>query len=187
MRAYGRLNARQLDALGEAVKGRVVHDLGSGHLYLAHEVMRLGACQVHAVDKAYRDGAPTWGRREVILHPEYFTEYAEHVADIDVALLSWPPNWPTPGLGWLLSLAKTIVYLGSNFNASSCGTRDLFRRFRSRDVLVHEPDFYNTLLVYGAVRRTGPRSVVYPEEYAGLTGELLQYDDYEGKHMEVRL
>lgn len=92
-----------------------------------------------------------------------------------MAFVSWPANRPDEGLLTLLKRAATLIYLGKCTDGTCCGWPGLFTYFLSRELLVHVPDEYNTLFVYGGALET-PRTGEW-EERAGLdwTGDPWSY------------
>lgn len=169
----GRLTAHQDRRLLPIVRGREVHDLGSGNCVLASRLIDHGARYVYAVDKRYKheklEGLPP----RVQQVGEYFADWATRWPMIDVAFVSWPQQYAIEGLVTLACVAKTVIYLGSNFDCSACGSPELFRYLRTREVQVHMPDRHNTLIVYG--KHLDARRALLPEEYAGLHREGEPY------------
>lgn len=190
--SYARLSPEQTEALRRHVKGRVVHDLGAGLCNLSVALLDLGAKRVIAIEKekmpvldrpglvqvraSFQDAAGSedvehaWGRAEI-------ERAREFVRSIDVAFLSWPPNYPVPGLLDLLERARSVVYVGKNTDSSACGWGRLFRlALIPRRVLAHVPDPKNTLIVYGRV--AGPRRLL-GEEFAALVSAQEQVVTFE--------
>jgi len=167
--SYGKLNPHQREVLNVVIQNRQVTDLGAGDCELAHELLRLGARGVLAVDKTFQP------RVESIQYIQsYFNAYTEA---IETAFLSWPPNWNCPGLIDLLDRADVVAYLGKNTDGTACGYSLLFEYLVSREVVAYVPDRRNTLIVYGSGR--GKRAPL-GEEYAGLnTEDWFAYEDVE--------
>lgn len=161
--SFGRLSDAQRELLRPFVAGRVVHDLGAGSGALSLILLELGATHVVAIDKEL--GLQT---HDLVTSVEcYFDEYSSD-DPIDTVLVSWIPNYPTPGLSFLASLAKQVIYLGKNTDGSSCGTRELMVGLLSRHVLAHAPERQNTLTVYGESQGRYVDRQVTGEEYAAL-------------------
>jgi len=96
-------------------------------------------------------------------------------ADWDLA-----DRFPT-GLLQALDRADVVIYLGCNTDHSACGSPELFRQLCGRELLGHVPHRRNTLLIYGRGTRTGPLT---GEEFAGLTGALLSFEEAVEKAAE---
>lgn len=162
------LSFKQERALRRFVAGREVHDLGAGGLKLSRCLIDLGARYVYAVDKRYKHVTerPEDLPPRIELMGEYFADYAKTHRMLDVAFISWPQQHAIEGLRMLACVATTVVYIGSNFDGNACGNPDLFRYFRTREVLSHVPDRPNTMLIYG--RHLSEKRPLLPEEYAGL-------------------
>ncbi len=65
----------------------------------------------------------------------------------------------------MLNTARTVIYLGSNFDGVSCGSEEMFHELSRREVLALVPHKFNSLIVYGSQR---VQRRLLPEEYAGL-------------------
>lgn len=153
--------AGQQEAIQEVVRGRVVHDLGAGDFVLAHELLRMGASKIVALDK---EAPHTWkGDARIQVVRGYFHAYT---GDIDVAFMSWPQNYNDEGVLRLIERAGTVVYLGKNTDGSACGSLRMFDHLVGRELLAHVPDRANTLLIYGKLLAE-PREAV-GEELAAL-------------------
>jgi hypothetical protein len=169
---YGRLNPRQLAALEPHVRGHHIHDLGAGNLDLARELVCLGA-EVTAIDK---NPMPLSQHRRIRTRQCRFDDLlSDPPAHI---FLSWPVNRADAAVLTLVMLAKTTVYLGSNLDGSACGFEQLFKALLYRELVGHEPDRPNTLLVYQGYRKN-PREPVW-EEHAALNQHerVFRYRDY---------
>lgn len=172
--SFGVLLQSQLECLRTFVAGREVTDLGAGDCANAMRIRRLGASKVIAVDKETVITGVSIGRgpRSIVCERSYFDGYWE---PIDVAFLSWPPNWHCPGLVQAIDRASIVAYLGKNTDGSACGWRDLWEHLRGRSVLAECPHRRNTLIVYGAGCSARP---LLPEEQAALDpGCLYGYED----------
>lgn len=170
--SYGRLNPRQLAALEPHVRDQHVWDLGAGDLFLSHELVRLGASGVTAVDKE---------RLPPPLDPRVKTSQASFDDLLDcttrkIVFLSWPLNHPDVSLLILTMGAETVIYLGSNLDGQACGFRSFFEHLLHRELVTHEPDRLNTLIVCGDYC---PRRAPTWEEHAALNQQgILRYSDY---------
>lgn len=180
MMALGSFTPQQAKIAARFVKDRVVHDLGSGELGGAMMLAELGAKRVVAVDKIYKDGGRdclTWdattrlpGALEIV--GAYFEEYDDTEPEIDVAFVSWPLSQGVEGLARLASRAKTVMYLGTNFNGTRCGSPSFWRCVTTRNVLWHAFDEWNSLIVYGEDR---VRRALMPDEIAATNDTDVFY------------
>lgn len=161
--SYGRLSDAQRELLRPFVADRIVHDLGAGSGALSLILLELGAAHVVAVDKEI--SLPHHNKITTV--ECYFDEYRSD-DPIDTVLVSWPHNSSSPGLSFLVGLAKQVIYLGKNTDGSSCGTRELMVGLLSRPVLAHAPERQNTLTVYGESQGRYVDRQVTGEEYAAL-------------------
>jgi hypothetical protein len=146
---YGFLARDMEDWIKPYVKSKVVWDLGAADLEYTMKVLEMGATSVVAVDRAYKrdyDIDPSKVPPNIKLEACYFKDL--HPSSIEVAFLSWPQNMRMPGLLELLSVAETIIYLGSNVNGDSCGFPALYDYLRTRHIAVHIPHRANTLAIY---------------------------------------
>jgi hypothetical protein len=176
---YGTLTEAQAKFVREVVRGRRVHDLGAGICTCAKLLLQWGATEVIAIDKERYKVAPEPG---LTIVQAYFEAYinAHPTEPIDVAFVSWPANRLDGDLIRLVSLAKTIVYLGKNTDGSMCGDPHLFKYFLSRRLEKYIPDPRNALIVLGEVG-SGFRPP-QGEELAGLLsfdGAMLSYKEAE--------
>ena len=184
--SMGKLNDEQEAVLRNFVMGYNVHDIGSGQLGLSRKLIELGAHTVTAIDKLYadfrnnnfKDCAP-WvpPHPGITLVGEYFEEYASYGHFIDVAFVSWPEAYhPDNGLVALLTGVRTVIYLGTNFDGTACGSIALFQHLSRRNILATVPHKWNTLLVYGNEQQTRR---LLPEEYAALhrDGAYFKFGD----------
>jgi hypothetical protein len=178
---YGGLTQEQRGKVVEAVKGRHVHDLGSGEGHFTYWLAD-HAKTVVGVDKERFDLAM---KPNVDFVVSTFEDYDEKTyPEVDVAFLSWPANHMDSGLFSMVKRAKRIIYLGKNTDGTMCGFPELFRLTACRELEVHIPDPKNTLLILGApIYHGAPRSFqrdLTGEEYAGLTaydGPVVAYRD----------
>lgn len=166
--AYGCLSTEQRKAVREVIQGRVVTDLGAGNLSLSAELLQLGATQVIAVDKERAQSA----NPQIQVIQSYFKTFLN---PIDVAFVSWPSNWETPGLIEALARSTIAIYLGKNSDGACCGTPKLFDSLHRREVLAHVPERKNTLIIYGSHQVQRP---ALGEECAAMNLDTLySFDD----------
>jgi hypothetical protein len=149
----------------------VVHDLGAGSGALSRVISLLGAKHVIALDMN-----PLFKRRypRVTRVCGHFLGYHEPV---DTALVSWPYNGMDSGLPEIIDRARVVIYLGKNTDGTACGTRQFWDRVTRRQVLAHEPDQRNTLIVYGegiAMR------MPLPEEAAAGSAKVMSHNEAHG-------
>lgn len=197
--SLGQLHGEQERTLAPFVKGKVVYDLGAGALGMAHELVRLGAKHVVAVDMEYKssfnnhlNNMQKWksGSPKISLHANSFDEFLlKHRSPIRTALVAWPWGHNFGGSGdvplvALLRHATTIIYLGKNFDGTSCGSRVLFDEFTKREVKAECPHRWNNLIVYG--KHSKKLRELLPEERAVYAEEVLWYDDVYGRPEEAR-
>ena len=179
MNVYGRLTDAQTKALGRFVEGKEVYDLGCGpNAPHARRLLDLGARHVVGVDREIAsmdlglspDPLDETDPRVTRLCAIFF-QVLEEVTSIEVAFVSWPTNGPyDAGLVPILAKAEVVVYLGCNFDGTSCGTPDLFKHLLSRELLAVGPDKLNSMIVVGKRLKSPtarPRKAT-PEEIAGL-------------------
>jgi hypothetical protein len=143
--SFASISLEQRAALQEAVQGRVVHDLGAGDLKLGAKVLQLGASHVVAVDK---EDQPRYLPRGMTYRKCLFKDFRD---PIDVALISWPPNYGSYNLAELAMRANRVVYIGQSTDGSMCGFPELFFVLILRRLLAYCPDRKNTLIVYGGL------------------------------------
>ncbi len=170
---YGRLSLDQRKTLAKFVRGKIVHDLGAGDLTLSHELLKLGAAEVYAIDKDPKPSSALPSR----LH--YKREYFHNVKSrMDTVFLSWPANYDTNVVP-LVQQAGTVIYLGCNTGGSMCGTPELFKAMILRELLAYEPHRENSLVIVGKV--TGAPRLPTGEELAGLNvmSSYYSFDEAE--------
>jgi hypothetical protein len=166
--SYGELTDEMQRALGPILRGRVVYDLGAGDLGHSHALLRCGADRVVAIDK---EAMPKPRSPRVTAVQSYFDRVV--VPDrVDVAFVGWPQNRPLPGLLNWLDAADVVIYLGHNFDGSSCGNAALFGYFTTRQLVVEVPGRRNSLLVMG--ERMKKLRALTPEEAAHFSAEVVQ-------------
>lgn len=161
--SYGEITDDMQVVLTERVDGKTVYDLGAGDLTHSHLLVALGARAVVAVDKA---PMPTPRSPNVTRIQGPFAEVPVPER-IEVAFLAWPQPFPMPGLLDWLAAADMIVYVGHNFDDSSCGTEALFFDLTRRRLLDEVLGRRNTMLVLGD-RLAEPRPMT-EEEAAHFT------------------
>lgn len=166
---YGNLSLAMREALKPIVKGRVVYDLGAGDLDHAKTLLRCGASAIMAIEK---DPLP------VTLHPSLNITLIESLIasvpvppDLDVVFLGWPQNYFIPGILTWMKAAKTLIYLGHNFDGTACGFPDMFEHMQERRLDLHIPDARNTLIVVSE-RLNFPRHST-PEEAAAASDDVV--------------
>jgi hypothetical protein len=164
--SHGKLNDEQEAVLRRFVMGYNVHDIGAGQLALAKKLQELGAHTVTAIDKMYSHHMVFTPHPSITLVGEYFEEYARHGHFIDVAFVSWPEVHGQRRIVDLLRGARTIIYLGSNFDGTACGSVEMFQYLSQREVLALVPAKWNSLIVYGHTYPIQRR--LLPEEYAAI-------------------
>lgn len=175
--AYGKISPMMEAVLRPLVTGKVVYDLGAGDLQHARHLLRLGARRVVAIDK---EPKPTHSP-DIEVVEGYFNQVPVPPR-IEVAFSGWPINTSTPGLVSWLEVAETVVYLGHNFDHSSCGNPALFQHLLRRKLLAWVPHRANTLIVVGEPLAE-PREPT-PEE-AAFGSDTVRYferyhPDYKG-------
>lgn len=187
---FGHMSDAQCAEVVPVVKDRVIHDLGAGDLGMAHLLVELGAKHVVAVDRAESiavkalkpDGPIEFHRMD---HDAYVSQGMRDRYEMvsapsprfaqpqkpDVVFMSWPFNMPDSGLLLLASMAKSVIYLGSNWGGTACGFPDLFEHFVTRELVAHIPERPNTLIVLGA-QLEWPREPTQ-EEMGGMDLERI--------------
>lgn len=164
---FGKITPLFAERISPHVKGRKVHDLGSGDdLSLSLALIELGAKEAVAID--------TYPYVQLTTAPvRYVRNYFESVVDehVEVAFVSWPSNRSSSGLLELIRPAEIVIYLGTCMDGSMCGSPELYRYLATREVLTCEPHRANTLIIYGA--ELGFERVLLPEELAGIDHERV--------------
>ena len=170
---FGNILPVQAERIRPHVRGRAVHDLGSGHdLILSFELLDLGASKVTAVD-TYSPGQIEKPRIPGCV--TYVRNSFENIDEsIDVAFVSWPSSRENPGLTRLLRGASVVIYLGKCMDGLMCGSPDLFRYLSTRHVFAYEPDRNNTLIIYGG---EGAKRPLLREELAGIDYSTMYFFD----------
>ena len=183
---YGQLSKDQKKTIKPFIRNRVVHDLGAGDGRLSAELVDLGARRVVAVDEdaPWRKLQPPLPRGDKIRYVE--TSFAYFTEPVRTAFVSWPYQTSEYRLVAILREAKTVIYLGTNFDGTACGAPDFWWHVTRREVLAHEPYKKNTLIVYGAV--LPDRRALLPEEDAAMTGaHIRRFEDAYPKSPTSRL
>jgi len=175
---FGNILPFQAERIRPHVRARRVHDLGCGHdLSISYELLEMGAKTVVAVDTYAPDKIDRLKRNEQAV--SYTQDSFESYVDlVETAFVSWPSSRHSPGLIRLLSSASTVIYLGTCMDGLLCGSPELFRHLATREVLEHEPDRHNTLIVYGEKKVN--RSLL-PEELAGIDLSRIYFFDESRK------
>lgn len=174
------------------MKGRHVWDLGAGAMGWSHELVRFGASTVTAVDTLYKhrqenylNNMRDWKKCApdgVTVDERSFSELVTTgPAHLSVAFISWPDNayGKTMGLEVLVERADTIVYLGNNFDGTSCGSKIFWQYLMPRKVLCTLPSRTNTLTVYGkrVVNRYFDNARL-PEEHAAMSSVIMSTPEW---------
>jgi hypothetical protein len=173
---YGKLDRRQMAAVAEVVRGKLVHDIGAGDQRLSTLLVKLGAREVVAIDKEPSGRPP----KEVKTVTSTFVAFAaanpqlcvEQGGFLDISFLSWPVNHADLGMSHLVAYSKIVIYLGKCTDGMSCGWPGLFDHFLRRELSVYIPSRQNTLCIYGS-KLSVPRAGEY-EERAGLDWENIR-------------
>lgn len=157
--AFGKLNLKQETAIKPNVSDQLVHDLGAGDLSLAADLLRLGAKQVVAIDKAPYQRKPPQRINTVTC------TFENYPAPVDIAFISWPRENFDLGLLNIVRRARIVIYLGCNTRGNACGFPQMWQHLATRQVLSYVPEEYNSLVIYGS---TPERRKYLPEEYVGI-------------------
>ena len=179
---YGEITTEMEAVLRPLVKGKVVYDLGAGDLHHARHLLQLGARRIVAIDKGdfvaidkeYQP--PSTPRIETI--SGYFDAVPIPPGGIEVAFVCWPCNRYNPGLVTWLEAAEYVIYIGSNFDGTACGSPDLFEHLLRRRLTGYVPHRRNSLVAV-AERLPEPRETT-PEEAAARSPTIrhgFAYDD----------
>jgi hypothetical protein len=199
--SFGKLSRAQEAIVRRFVTGRAVHDLGAGDFFLSRCLIDLGARRVFAVERQARHsgileaGSPYEAVQVVGAGFRALGKVARHHRRVQDPLpAAWTPDvafvsWPTPedskftshsdySLLAFVRRAKVVIYLGSNLDGTMCGSRKLYEHLGRREVLAHEPDRRNTLIVYGRLLPRGRGRELLPEERAGIdTTQIYRFRD----------
>lgn len=170
--SYGKITSEMEAALRSIVQDKVVYDLGAGDLQHARHLLRLGAKHVVAIDK---EPHPTASGSITVIEG-YFDRVPIPTDGLDIAFVAWPINYRTPGLVTWLAAATVVVYLGHNFDGSSCGNPELFEHLIGRRLTHWVAHRSNTLIVVGEPLST-PREPT-PEEAAFGSDTVRYFDRY---------
>jgi len=147
--------ARQLEPF---VKDQSILDLGAAELLGSDLLVELGAQDVLAVD---RHPMPTPSSSRITTLETHFHQLKE---SRPVVFASWIVNWPV-NIEPFLTVAGVIISISKNTDASCCGYGQMWKLLMRREILLHVPEFKNTLTVYG------PKLVTRAptgEEYAAM-------------------
>lgn len=169
---WTRLHAAQAAAFDRAVRGRDVVDLGAGSGLLSRRALTAGARSVLAIEPS-EDTPP----RGVPVAREAAATWAARGHAVDVLVLGWAPNYPTPGFVELVRRAARVIYVGKGVGYRATGTRALWRELVLRAPSAYLPGYRSTLIVYD-----GPGPAVrelYDEERGGVDPETV-YPEREG-------
>lgn len=151
-------------------KDRHVTDLGAGACVQA-DILKQSGIDVVGVDGEF----PANVRPGVERIEMTFLDYLRTDPVIDVALLSWPAQYRTPGLIQLLWRAKAIIYWGTNCFRSAAGEATLWRYLSCLKLVeYYKPsgamERQSALLIYENVREE--RNLV-GEEVAALDRSVV--------------
>jgi hypothetical protein len=172
--SYGKLSRAQSEALKPFVR-EWIFDIGAGDLELSHELLRLGAVGVTAIDKEFhvQERQPNW--RLDLWKWDYDSDLMS--GPVTLPFVSWPVNHFSAGLMRFAAQCKSLIYLGSNTDGNACAFPLWFELLLYREVLLHVPEPTNTLIVYGPFM-TSPREPL-PEEYAAIHRErVLRFGEH---------
>lgn len=172
---YGTFPATFKKALRPYITNQRVIDLGCGDCERADILLSLDPEAIVGVDL----DPPC--KTSILTIAKDFKEALPEIFSFKptIAHLAWPINNECPGLVPILHHVPTVIYVGCNTDGTSCGNRDLFKHFITREILLHIPNRQNTLIVYGQPTQT-PRSKVY-EEIAALDQWNSPYKIYPYK------
>jgi hypothetical protein len=197
--SFGKLSPAQQAVVRRFVSGKTVLDLGAGTFELSRCLVDLGAEHVIAVERSTRER----GRLEIGTPYERVRVLPSNLSALgrvarragrrgveppashrraQVAFVSWPsPSGrmysPAPDFAILepVRKAQVVVYLGSNLDGTICGSPTLYQHLARREVLAHEPEKRNTLIVYGKLLPRGRVRERLPEEQAGIDTSKIYY------------
>jgi len=181
--SYGKLFPEMETTLREVIQDQDVFDLGAGKFVdLSRRLLMLGAKTATAVEKEL-----FWFHKDVLppglrLVRSYFHEWAppEEFRD-GVAFISWPANYRSQVTKLLQDHPpKVIIYLGSNFDGTTCGTPEFFKHLMTRELLHHHPNPRNSMIIVGDPLPEGEEREPTYEEWAALMGEIQRYRYEEG-------
>lgn len=160
--AYGKLTPKMKEAIRPYVEDKIIVDLGAGDLTQAKILCELGAYTVHAVDKTLPYIEPDC----IYTYDTYFRNMPAF-EDATVVFISWPlPSLDFRELEPLFERVDYIIYLGSNYDGTVCGTPAMFRYLLSREIEQHIFHRMNDLIIYG--RKLGYERVPIRAELAGI-------------------
>jgi hypothetical protein len=169
--SWATLTPTMRQALLDVSTGARVYDFGAGDCELANLVADVAA-SVTAIDD--QNTCESQRDPRVLFIYDTFRDAAEFLPPAcDVAIVSWPTNNARTMLELLpwLQHATRIVYIGSNFDGTECGSPALYGYFATRELLWHESHVLNSMLILGApavARRDLTR-----EEAAGIDADTV--------------
>ena len=157
---YGRMTAHMEEVLRAHIAGLVVWDFGAGDGYYARRMLALGARGVVAVEKEETFEAE--GYPPNLCWLTYYFKNVPPPNEIAVAFVSWPVNNSESMRSLLphLKVARKIVYLGKNDDATACGSPELFEFFTTLTVESEVADSRNDMIVYRNENRPAPLGVL---------------------------
>lgn len=182
--SYGRLTPIQEGILEQYVNGKIVHDIFAGTMFLSHEMLRMGAKAVHAIDEKL--APPENCDPRIVQFPIRVEEYLRRRSGrFTNAFVSWPDIGPTRGIGHLLARFSKVIYLGCNSGGTFCGSAAFWEEVLTREVLEYAPDQKNTLIVYGKKRHFMTRPMMGEETAGHLRQRLMSFEDAEALQYEA--
>jgi hypothetical protein len=164
-----RLSEDQIQQLEPFVQDRSILDLGAAQLEGSELLLELGARDVLAVD---RNRMPKPSSSSITTRVAQFHMLEE---TRPVVFASWIVNWPV-NIERHLEEAELVISISKNTDGSSCGYPQMWELLMRREILLHVPEFQNTLTVYGpnhvARAPTG-------EEFAATYPDLMRMFSFD--------
>lgn len=163
----GHLTPEMEQILAEVVKDRKVYDFGCAAGYFTRMIAK-SAASVVGVDKHRHPYSVP--EKNIMYVQSYFAGYdLPEVHESDVAFVSFPINSSHDyGLLRLIKPFQTVVYLGANYNHTSCGYFELYFHLIHRPVMHTLQIPRNTFTVYGKHDGNLRRELLF-EEIAAMT------------------
>lgn len=171
---FGVMTEALLAALGDAVRGKSVLDIGAGDCQRTRMCLDVGAKSVVA---AGPDVVPRAARGWTVFQG-YIDQYRGPKPD--VVLLSWPTTYRYAGIERHLADTE-VVYIGCNTRGTGCGHASLWDVLLTREVLCYAPHPRNTPIHYAAA--SGPPREgleLYPEEASAFYEGFHDYEPHPG-------
>lgn len=173
-----RLSDEQVRKLEPFVKDQSILDLGAAELIGSELLLELGARDVLAVD---RHPMPTPSSSRITTLEAHFHQLEE---TRPVVFASWIVNWPV-NIERHLRAAKVIISISKNTDGSSCGYEQMWQLLMMREILLHVPEFKNTLTVYGPA--SGLRRTPTGDEFAATWPDPMRMFTFEEAEEIVNL